>query len=316
MVMLVAVLAACDAPPRREPLPGTPEAAVTSTLAAVSTSPSTTAEPASAPATAGRTEGPSSELVDALTGLGVDEATIPASVLDVPDARLCGVEVFQQSQMGDPARYDESVRRCFFDAHLAGLPAVFATSQPTIEGDPIVRVWRTTASAVGLWMDSTRDEYGSGTWDSSPALCGRLSAPPGAGPGAAPLDFWCTDVADQRLNAPTWAEVPSWLTQRPALPACGYEFDLEERDLTARTCLHDAIADGRPAEYVVLSTGDEGEIGVSWFRHLPDRTLEVLWLMHEPTPSWTAYRCTSFAPIAAPGLATDLLPTLRDCTQN
>ena len=65
------------------------------------------------------------------------------------------------------------MRTCFIDAVSNGLRAEFVSVFSTIEGDPITEIYRTDETgSVTVLVDSTRDRFGSGRWES--AVCSEL----------------------------------------------------------------------------------------------------------------------------------------------
>ena len=217
------------------------------------------------------------ELADALAALGVDLERAPADATQLGDATLCGVE---QKGQGTPADWnlDEAARRCFIDRHMSAQPAVFVEQAPTTEGDPIVTVWRTLDDGtVTVAIDSTRDSFGSGAWESQ--TCGRLTTRFPDAPEPLPASYFACDASSidavGRVDTPS-AQMPAWFSDRPPLPLCGYEIRIDDGDTTWRQCFSDAVARGAPAEYAHISTGDEGERSTRWFRSLGDGTYEVL----------------------------------------
>jgi hypothetical protein len=212
---------------------------------------------------------------------------------------------------------DEEPRRCLLDHHVAAQPAVFVEVFPTTEGDPIVTVWRTLADGtVEQFVDSTRDSFGSGEWDS--ITCGRLTTMfPQASEPLPPTYFSCDsssiDVLDGRIAAPA-AAMPAWFEQRTTLRVCGYEIRIEDRDLPRRGCFAEAVAAGSPAEYAVVSIGDEGERSARWFRSLGNDTFEVIeWQSPDAFGSpggWVLHSCSTIEFAAEPNAEIDGLPLL------
>lgn len=91
-------------------------------------------------------------------------APMPAEVINRAELPSCGSEDRGQ---GDPGNAE--ARECLLTAFEQGEPAEFISTRLTIEGDPlaiIYRVWPTDdASPVVLYIDSTRDQFGSGRWE-------------------------------------------------------------------------------------------------------------------------------------------------------
>ena len=69
------------------------------------------------------------------------------------------------------------MRACLLAAFEAQTPAEFSSTRPTVEGDPftmIYRVWPDDdTSPVVIFIDATRDSFGSGRW--SKQLCEGLA---------------------------------------------------------------------------------------------------------------------------------------------
>lgn len=100
-------------------------------------------------------------LTDALRELGVDLATAPAEAITIGDAEFCG---WESVTYGDTSRNTEA-QQCLLAAHTAGRAAVYVVAETTIEGDPVVSVYRTESGAATLYADATRDRFGSGRWE-------------------------------------------------------------------------------------------------------------------------------------------------------
>ena len=101
----------------------------------------------------------------ALTAYGAAVDTAPDGALEEDGAVMCGAE---RVSLAEPVGYEgnAAARRCFIDAVDTGAAAVFVRTQPTVEGDPIVDVYRVEASGVvTLYIDATRDNFGSGRWE-------------------------------------------------------------------------------------------------------------------------------------------------------
>lgn len=101
-------------------------------------------------------------LEQALRRLGVDVDAAPARARQLGDAHFCGAERRGiAGRTGNPA-----ARRCFVDGNAASRPVVFVAEQTTVEGDPIVTIYRSGPSgAVEVFYDATRDKFGSGKWE-------------------------------------------------------------------------------------------------------------------------------------------------------
>jgi hypothetical protein len=74
---------------------------------------------------------------------------------------FCGSE---NVSFPEPAPNIEA-RRCFWDAYLAQAPAEFVTVQSTMEGDPIVTIYRVAPGPrLEIFIDNTQDRWGSMKW--------------------------------------------------------------------------------------------------------------------------------------------------------
>lgn len=112
----------------------------------------------------------------------------PDEVMNRAALPSCGEEV--QRRQADPL--NQRARRCLLAAYEAGQPAEFVSVRLTIEGDPFLtlyRVWTPDASVpVLVYLDATRDTFGSGRWER--LTCARLV------PAAPPEVFHPDDCAD------------------------------------------------------------------------------------------------------------------------
>lgn len=242
-------------------------------------------------------------LREALVEVGVDLRSAPPRAVSGPRGRFCGVEDDSR-----PPDIDEAARRCFLDAHLARLAASFVSTMTTVEGDPIVTLWRTRDDGtVARFTDATRDSFGSGAW--STQMCSSLVA----GSAEEPVAFSC-----ERGRAYESIEVegvaPDWFSGRAVLPLCGYAS--LSADPRIRACLADALATGDPAELVYVSVGDEGESSARWFRVNGRGDYEVLerQLPSEAWPGsgqWLRHECSTFVFLNEPGFEVDQLPQLN-----
>ena len=109
---------------------------------------------------------------DALADLGVNLDAAPGAVRSLGSLEFCG---FEESQgFSRPQSLNEAARRCFLDRYGSRLPAVFAMMQTSVEGDPIVTIYRsTTEGHVEVFVDATRDAFGSGKWEHQ--TCGGVT---------------------------------------------------------------------------------------------------------------------------------------------
>ena len=73
----------------------------------------------------------------------------------------CGVE-----DVGQDGGMNVQARRCLLAAYQAGAGAELISTQVSVEGDPIRRFIRVHENGtVELFVDATRDRYGSGEWE-------------------------------------------------------------------------------------------------------------------------------------------------------
>lgn len=72
------------------------------------------------------------------------------------------------------------------------------------------------------WVDSTRDAFGSGTFD-GPLACHALTTltPDEAEIAFPPTYFGCAPDGREPAPAQASASVPAWFRERPTLPLCG-----------------------------------------------------------------------------------------------
>ncbi|MFN7149211.1 MAG: hypothetical protein ACK4V6_07000 [Microthrixaceae bacterium] len=259
------------------------------------------------------------DLDDALVAAGVDTGRALALMSELDDRTFCGSDVRDH----DPAELSAAAR-CFVDLHIAELDAVYVTTSPTVEGDPITSVYVTGRDGVvSVFTDTTRDSYGSDGWYRSDARRVAVSR----SFGLDRIDL--VDSAEAELDAPLPDHVdedpPTWLLDRTPLRWCGVEVRTEDQNMEARQCLRDAVASGDPAELVVGQTGDEGERGIHWFRVLgPDafevieRTLPGVGPAAGGPPAWRRLRCPGIEFMYEPGAQADQLPLADDqnrCTE-
>ena len=82
---------------------------------------------------------------------------------------LCGEE-----DVGRDGGFDVEARRCLLDAYRAGRGAELISTMTSVEGDEIVRYVRVHENGtVEIFVDATRDRYGSGEWER--LTCERLT---------------------------------------------------------------------------------------------------------------------------------------------
>jgi hypothetical protein len=104
-----------------------------------------------------------------VAGCGLLPSDPPDWVTDRPGLPACGVE---EAGHGE---FDIAKRTCLLDAFEAGRGAELISTLVTIEGDPITQYIRVHPDAtVEIFVDATRDAFGSGTWER--LICRRLSS--------------------------------------------------------------------------------------------------------------------------------------------
>jgi hypothetical protein len=243
--------------------------------------------------------GSSDPLRSALEELGADVAGAPAGAATLDGGTWCGAELPPGPDVGGDG---EGRRRCLLDAHLAASPAVFVQAATTIEGDPVVTVWRTLGDGtVHVFTDATRDRFGSGTWETQ--SCARLATRyPGGADGNPPTMFGCADDSAAPV-VPTAEPVPDWFTAREVLPLCGYAVRLVDVDTVQRDCFERAFVEGQPGEfaYVDLSGGVRT---ARWFRVTATGAFEVIeQTITDGSAVWQRYACAEVGTVdgADPG---------------
>ena len=103
-----------------------------------------------------------------LVGCGVVGGPDPDWVTNRLPLTSCGVE-----EVGIEGNFDGKARACLLDAYEAGEGAELISTQTSVEGDPITRFLRVHENGViELFVDATRDRYGSGEWER--LTCDRL----------------------------------------------------------------------------------------------------------------------------------------------
>ena len=96
-----------------------------------------------------------------VAGCGILPAAVPDWVANRQPLESCGEEVLEQAQP-----FARAARECLFQAFLDGRAAELISTQPTIEGDPITRYIRVHENGVvEIFVDATRDRFGSGAWE-------------------------------------------------------------------------------------------------------------------------------------------------------
>jgi hypothetical protein len=96
-----------------------------------------------------------------LLGTAPTFAAAPAMVAARAPLPFCGDENISLPD-GTP---DVAARACFWEAYEAGSPAEFVSTNTTMEGDPIITIYRVTdAGTVEVFIDSTKDRWSAMTW--------------------------------------------------------------------------------------------------------------------------------------------------------
>ena len=90
------------------------------------------------------------------------DGNVPEAVRTREPLPSCGVE--RATRQDGPWNVD--ARRCFLAAYRAAQPAEFASTRPTIEGDPIRMVFRILGPGrIEVFVDSTQDAWSARTWE-------------------------------------------------------------------------------------------------------------------------------------------------------
>lgn len=250
---------------------------------------------------------------DALAAAGVDVEEAPERLAAVEDWEVCGSDVRDQNDadLSDAAR-------CFLDHHIAELDAVYVSTAPTVEGDPITTVYVSgREGAVTTFTDWSRDAFGSDGWSRENAQ--RLSVSTSFGIHRIELIEPTAVDVDSPLPKRAGGEAPEWFVDRQPLSWCGMDVRTIDQNFEARQCFADAVEQGVPSEYVVGQTGDEGERGIGWYRVLGPGVFEVI-ERHLPgsgleaggPPAWVRLRCTAVDLVREPGFESALLPRIDD----
>ncbi len=97
----------------------------------------------------------------ALSGCWILGGPPPAFVADRAALPACGEETSSHGETRNVA-----ARQCLFDAYMAGSAAEFIVTESSVEGDPVTRITRVLGpGAVQVFVDATRDRFGSGRWE-------------------------------------------------------------------------------------------------------------------------------------------------------
>lgn len=85
---------------------------------------------------------------------------------------FCGAEHVVQGTGADIA-----ARQCLWSAYQAGQPAEFVSTTTTIEGDPVLTIYRVLPTGqIEVFVDSTHDQYSLRSW--LRLTCPRLELDP------------------------------------------------------------------------------------------------------------------------------------------
>lgn len=85
----------------------------------------------------------------------------PDWVLNRTELPACGAEEVAADRL--PNR---EARECLIDAWRESRPAELISERPTVEGDPVTTIYRVLPDgSVEMFVDMTRDRYGSGEWE-------------------------------------------------------------------------------------------------------------------------------------------------------
>jgi hypothetical protein len=142
-----------------------------------------------APATLIDTSRVRAAVIDELMAAGVDVDAAPASLLgNLSTERVCPTRRLEPG--GTAADVSDAGPRCLADTIQNRRPAFFIDAARTVEGDPIVTVYRTGLDgSIRVFIDSTRDRFGSRAWEMlpcSPADQRTIDEWASGGPGQLP----------------------------------------------------------------------------------------------------------------------------------
>lgn len=85
----------------------------------------------------------------------------PAEVVSRAPLPYCGSEDVSQEETG----FNVEARLCFWSAYESYRSAEFISRRATVEGDPIIEIFRIrTGPVVEIFLDSTRDRWSARTW--------------------------------------------------------------------------------------------------------------------------------------------------------
>ena len=110
------------------------------------------------------TDPDTSELVAALRSVGSGIDSAPPDAFTPSGAEFCGTADMTRTTTA-AAPVDVATRQCFLDHVASATAADMVEVNTTVEGDPIVMVWRAADGGSSVvFTDSTRDAFGSGEW--------------------------------------------------------------------------------------------------------------------------------------------------------
>ena len=152
--------------------------------------------PAPSTTTSSQTATPNA-LERVLRAYGVDLDRAPVGTTRLAGAHFCGAE----RNRNEPQRkINAAARRCFLEGNAAHRPVVFVLSQTSVEGDPIVTIYRSDDTGrIEVLIDATRDKFGSGKWERQ--HCNSVTTKfPDAQVPLPPYSFDATGCAEQPTN--------------------------------------------------------------------------------------------------------------------
>jgi hypothetical protein len=103
-----------------------------------------------------------------LCGCGLLPSVQPEWVVNRKPLESCG-----QEQVGHGEGTDVAARTCLLEGFEGGRGAELISTVTSVEGDPITRFVRVHENGtVEIFVDATRDQFGSGAWER--LVCERL----------------------------------------------------------------------------------------------------------------------------------------------
>jgi hypothetical protein len=238
-------------------------------------------------------------LRDALTSAGASVDRAPTAIGSLLDLETCGLVTTTNLTRLTQPRLGLTERRCFLDAHVTQRLAITVERTETIEGQPIVYVYVVlTDGAVAQFADTTRDGYSSREFVLG--VCRVLTTQSRAS-RSDPSRYTGDECAlSETLTVATTIQPPNFISDRSALPLCGYQLTPDLLNTGGWQCFHDAIVRGQPAEYVYVNRNAFGRPIANWLRTAGPGSYEIL--MHhqeradDPTRTWTRITCAGALP--------------------